>query len=390
MINKLTYYPTSEDFLFIAKNLIENPTKYSFGEERAAPRISHFLSTYDSDDNPIYVNGIRVLANKIETKNNIKDWISRGCPNPPKININNINLLSLLYYEEKPFIFKFNEYFRAKGFDVMEMFSELSSENKTNYQLLNLFSHYISYINTPNSSHQPKPENIFKTIERLNSTIKKYAIPHSIGLLLYCTKHPKIYPIETVIDLTATFTNGQKNIPQAHIKKYETLLNICEKLNPTYWKSVVSKNSSLKNRLQKKDTSTYEVEDCIARNWTFDSHNLSSKNGGFSIKIMKENFNRLYYTIKQKDPKNETIINFFYQNESSNIKINLVVQDSFEGKKEIEKNQTMIEIIFQNCCKNNLLSTKDIQNYWDNLNLMSNLEENLSNNNKPKIKNNKI
>ncbi len=188
--------------------------------------------------------------------------------------------------------------------------------------------------------------------------------------------------------MTAKFTNGQKSIPQGHIKKYESLLTLCDSLNPTYWNSVVLKNRSLKDRLKKKEVNTYDVEDCVARHWTLDSHNLSSKNSNFSVKIMRDNYENLAKVMKKES--SEIVLNYFYQHDSSIIKMNVIVKDSFEGKKEIEKYQTMVDLVFQNCCKNNLLSEKDIQKYLDNLNLMSNLEENLSNNDKPKIKHNKL
>lgn len=367
---KKPFYPTSEDLAFIYKTIKEDYKWYGSQSYEDVKIHNWFVNFKDENKKIIFT----------MPKEEVKSWAEKGFPNPPKLDFNSDAFWQLTFSMEKKIIIKFHERFLKSGFDLMQNFSEYSSDVKkctANYVVWSLLPTYISYISSSKAKHQPLPENLFKTIDWISDIDKKHACPLVVGLLHYSTKKPDVYDSKKVIDLLVKFTNKQVSIPKSQIKKYEEILEFCEKNNPTYWKEAIQSSSKLSDRINHKNSANYEVEDLIAKHWKLDIHNLSAKNGGFNIKTMKDNFDFLCLAIKKTLNENEDSTLFTFENKSSVIKMNLITTDDDNGRKKISNMQDLVHVVYENCLKNVRINDEDITKMWKNIQLMSSLENQL-------------
>src|SRR5579875_674835 len=90
---------------------------------------------YQKDGNPLpgmelffknwfYWNDNLNLNGKTLSQDSIQSFVKNGCINPPIINFKDDQFWSFIYSKNKNFIFKLSQYFKPKGFDIMDELSK--------------------------------------------------------------------------------------------------------------------------------------------------------------------------------------------------------------------------------------------------------------------------
>jgi len=364
------YVPTSEDYIFIYQ-LYEK-------DGNPLPGMELFFRNW------FYWNDDLKLNGKNLNQESIKEFIDNGCINAPEIDFKNEIFWSFLYSKDKNFVFKLCQYFKPKGFDIMDELSKFIALNysQNSYMIWCLFPLYISCLNKKQLAYSPNPTNLFTTLNWLSNNKKKYSCNAFLELISYASKFPEKYNVNNLIEVFAKFTENQKSIPKKQIKKYENLLNKLENLAQDYWEIVVNSHPELKIRLNKQNTTHYDVQDYIARRWSFDVHNLSIKNGGFNVKLMKDTFHRMHEVVKEYFSKISSVYELGYQNNDAIIIINISTENSDIGKDNIAKLQKIIDILYGHCLRNNIINLNEIKNFWNNLLLAQGLDKSLIKNEK--------
>jgi hypothetical protein len=364
------YIPTSEDYNFIYQ-LYQKDGNPLPGMELFFKNWFYWGDNLELDGQPL-------------SQESIQSFVNNGCINPPIINFKNEQFWSFLYSKDKNFIFKLSQYFKPKGFDIMDELSKFIAYNynQNSYMIWCLFPIYIACLNKKNLGHIPNAETLFAILNWLSHNKKKYSCNAFLDLTTYAAKNHKNYDIKKIIEIFAKFTENQKSIPKNQIKKYEALLHNLETLAQEHWNKIVENTPELKNRLNKQTSSNYEIYENISRRWTFDIHNLSVKNGGFNVKLMKDNFDRLYETVKFYYSSQADIHLLDYKNNDAIIVINLLVEHSDKGKEQIGKLQNLIDVIYGHCLRNKIISLTELKDFWNTLLLAQGLEKSLTKNEK--------
>lgn len=356
---------------------------------------SFIYQMYQKDGNPLpgmellfknwfYWNDKLTLNGKPLNQESIKSFVDSGFLNPPIINFKSDQFWSFLSSKDKKFIFKLYQYFKPKGFDILDELSNFIAQNhhQNTYMIWCLLPIYIACLNKKHLGYIPHSKNLLKILQWLSYNKKKYSCNAFLELINYAVKNPKNYDVKNLIELFAKFTENQKSIPKNQIKKYETLLNTLEGLAKEHWQEIVENTPELKNRLNKQVSSNYEIYENISRRWTFDVHNLSVKNGNFNVRLMKDNFDRLYDTIKNYFNSQPSVHLLDYKNNDAIIIINLLVEHSDKGKEQIEKLQNLIDVLYGHCLKSRYVSLSETKDFWDTLLLAQGLEKSLIKNEK--------
>jgi hypothetical protein len=370
IVSSSEYIPTSEDYNFIYQ-LFEK-------DGNPLPGMELFFKNW------FYWNDDLTLNGKPLSQTSIQGFIDSGCVNPPIINFKNEQFWSFIYAKDKQFVGKLYQYFKPKGFDIMDELSKFIaySYNQNPYMIWCLFPIYISCLNKKQLGHTPSADNLFAILNWLSNNKKKYSCNAFLELTSYAAKHHKHYDVKKLIELFAKFTESQKSIPKNQIKKYEALLHTLENLAKEHCNTIFDNTPELKRRLNNTTASNYDIYENISRRWTFDVHNLSVKNGGFNVKLMKDNFDRLYESVRDYF-NNQTEVHLLnYKNNDAIIVINLLVDHSEKGKEQIEKLQKLIDVIYGHCVRSKTIFLDELKDLWNTLLLAQGLEKSLVRNEK--------